>query len=310
MTVTLHTGIPATAPVFELAEGILWDDRAALVRWVDIGKGRVLAGRLEGDTLVIVSDITIGQTAGAIALTEDGGLLIAGARGLVTVSADGSVSRGPDLLGDRRNVRLNDGSVDMFGAYVVGSLTIGGETGHDVLLRVFPDGRCEVLRDDVRLSNGIAFSPDGGTIYHVDTLARTVSRHSYNSGPFDRREPWVTVLDEGDLPAYPDGLTIDRDGMLWVAQFGGSSVRRHAPTGELLDLVTVDAGQVTCAQFLGPELDRLAITSGWEGLDSVSDSTGAIFLAEVGVTGLPAERWTGSTITPYWLLPDREENLA
>ncbi len=122
-----------------------------------------------------------------------------------------------------------------------------------MLLRVSADGTVETLRSGIRLSNGIAFSPDGGTIYHVDTLAMTVSCHSYSAGGFDLDEPWVTVLEE--LPHYPDGLTVDSDGMLWVAQWGGASVRRHAPTGELLDIVEVDATQASCPAFVGPDLN-------------------------------------------------------
>jgi len=289
---------PATAADYELAEGILWDDRAQLVRWVDIWTGRVLSGRLDGRRIVDVAAVELGQTAGAVALAEDGGLLVAAARGLATISSAGAVSLGPDLLGERRDVRLNDGSVDPQGRFVVGTMSLGDGTGEEVLLRVARDGAVETLRDGVRLSNGIAFSPDGGTAYHVDTYAGTVSRHSYGPVAFDRDEPWVVVLDE--LPNYPDGLTVSSDGSLWVAQFGGASVRRHAPTGELLEVVTIDASQATCPAFVGPDLDLLAITSGHEGLVTWSDHSGAIFLADVDATGLPPTRWPGNTTTPYW----------
>lgn len=300
-------GSAVTEPTFDLAEGIIWDDRQKVVRWVDVWEGRVLAGELRGERLVVLESLKLGQTTGAVALADDGGLLVAAARGLATISPSRVTSFGPDLLGDRTNVRFNDGSADRFGAFVVGTLTIGGDTGEESLLRVSPDGTVEVLRQDVRLSNGVAFSPDGKTIYHVDTFAKTVSSHSYRSGPFDTREPWVTVLDENDLPDYPDGLVVDSEGMLWVAQFGGSSVRRHAPTGELLDIVSVDAGQVTCPGFVGPNLDYLAITTGQEGI-TFADHTGAIFIADVGVTGLPAHRWAGSTTKPYWLMPEGDNS--
>lgn len=304
--------IAATGAEYDLAEGIVWDDRAGVVRWVDISRGLVLSGELLDHRIENVQELALGQTAGAVALAEDGGLLVAAARGLATVSPTGTVSFGPDLLGDRQGTRLNDGTADLFGAYVVGSLTDGADpeadTGDDVLLRVYPNGRVETLREGVRLSNGVAFSPDGGTIYHVDTYARTVSRHSYGFGPFDRDEPWVTVLDEGDLPEYPDGLVVGTDGMLWVAQYGGSSVRRHSPDGRLLDVVTIDAEQATCPAFVGPGLDILAITSAREGLDKTqtSDQAGAVFLADVGATGQPDHRWAGSTTTPYWLSQERE----
>jgi len=297
----LSTGIPATEALYDLAEGILWDERAQLVRWVDIWKGRVLAAELHGDRLVTVSDVSLGQTAGAVALAEDGGLLVAAARGLAVISPDGAMSFGPDLLGDRKGTRFNDGSADLFGTFVVGSLTIGDDTGDDVLLRVYPNGRVETIREGVRLSNGIAFSPDGNTIYHVDTFAHTVSSHSWGFGPFDHRERWVTVLDESHLPANPDGLTTDSTGALWVAQWGGSSVRRHSPNGELLDVVTVDAVQVSCPAFVSAGLATLAITSAQEGLATFTDKSGAIFLADVDATGLPVPRWSGSTTTPYWL---------
>jgi sugar lactone lactonase YvrE len=295
---TTFTAEQATDPAFELAEGVLWDDRASLVRWVDIWKGRVHSGSLRDGRIADVASIELGQTAGAVALAEDGGLLVAGARGLAAISAEGSVSFGPDLLGDRRGVRFNDGSVDPQGRFVVGSMSLGAETGDEVLLRVSPEGAVETLRTGIRLSNGVAFSPDGGTIYHVDTLANTVSSHGYGPGAFDADEPWVTVLQ--DHPHFPDGMTVSADGTLWVALWGGSSIRHHALTGELLDVVTVDATLASCPAFIGPELDILAITTAQEGLEGWTDASGAIFLADVGTTGLPVPRWAGSTTTPRW----------
>ncbi|OUM41715.1 SMP-30/gluconolactonase/LRE family protein [Arthrobacter sedimenti] len=292
------TATAATAAEYNLAEGILWDDRAGLARWVDIWEGRVLSGTLNGDRIHVVGEVELGETAGAVALAEDGGLLVAAARSLATVSPGGTLSIGPDLLGERTDVRLNDGTVDPHGAFVVGTLSLTDRTDTEVLLRVWPDGRVETLREGISLSNGVAFSPDGTTIYHVDTLAGIVSRHSYGQGTFDPDEPWITVLK--DLPAYPDGLTVDASGALWVAQWGGASIRRHTPTGELLAIVSVDAEQASCPGFVGQNLDTLAITSAREGLNNPTDQSGSLFLADVGTQGLPPHRWAGSTTTPYW----------
>ena len=224
-----------TDAIFELAEGVIWDDRAGLVRGVDIWEGRILAGQLDDSRIVVCSVIRISQSAGAVALAEDEGFLVAASRGLATISPTGAVSIGPDLLGDRSGSRLNDGSVDPQGRFIVGTLSHTGKAARDLgveqLLRVSPDGRVEKLRDSLRRSNGIGFSPSGDEIYHVDTFARTASSHSYGPGAFDTDEPWVTVLDEPDLPAHPDGLTVDSTGALWVAHWGLSSVRRHAVNG-------------------------------------------------------------------------------
>ena len=297
---TAYQATPATEAAYDLAEGILWDDRAGLVRWVDIWTGTVLSGELRNGRLESIAGLELGQTAGAVALAEDGGLLIAAARGLATVSPSGEVSIGPDLLADRTAVRFNDGSVDPQGRFVVGSCSLtGGGPGVEQLVRVSPDGGVELLRTELGLSNGIAFSPDGGIIYHVDTPARTVSSHSYGPGPFDSDEPWITVLD--DLPAFPDGLTVDSTGALWVAQWGGGCARRYTPGGELLDVVEVDAAQASCPGFIGPDLTTLAITTAQEGLAEFDDQAGAVFLAEVGVAGLPPYRWAGDTAKPYWM---------
>ena len=98
----------------------------------------MLSGALEGRRIVDIDVVELGQTAGAVALTDDGGLLVAAARGLATISPEGSVSFGPDLLGERRDVRLNDGSVDPQGRFVVGTLALAAETGAEVLLRIRP----------------------------------------------------------------------------------------------------------------------------------------------------------------------------
>ena len=292
------TAQPATAADFDLAEGVIFDDAAGRVRWVDIRRGRVMSGVLRDDRIDDITARDLGQTTGAVALAEDGGLLVAAARGLAAISPDGAVSFGPDLLGTRSDARLNDGAVDPQGRFVVGSLALGPATGDEVLLRISATGGVETLRTGIRLSNGVAFSPDGETIYHVDTLSNTVSRHSYGPGSFDGDEPWTVIVD--DLPHYPDGMTVSADGGLWIAQWGGSRVRHHAATGELLDLVAVDAAQVSCPAFVGPNLDILAITTAQEGLHTWDDLSGAIFLADVGATGLPASRWHGSTTAPYW----------
>lgn len=303
-----YTGIPATDAEYDLAEGVLWDDRANRVRWVDLSVGRVVSGELLDGRFTDIAEVSLSQAASAVALTNDGGLLVAAERGLATIAPSGVVSLGPSLLGSPSGLSLNDATVDVFGALVVGTSSVAGDTGEDVLLRVLPNGRVEVLRDGVRLSNGIAFSPDNKTIYHVDTYAGTVSSHSYGGGKFDRTEPWVIVL--SDLPHYPDGLTVDAAGALWVAQWGGANVRRHAPTGDLLGLVTVDAEQVSCAGFVGSSLNLLAITTAQQGLESFTDLSGAIFLADVDVPGLASHRWAGSTIHPYWLKTAEEMDKA
>ncbi|MGN6503541.1 MAG: SMP-30/gluconolactonase/LRE family protein [Pseudolysinimonas sp.] len=288
-----HEAVAATDAVYHLAEGVIWDAGAARARWVDIDRGRLHSGRIDGTRIVDIDTVELGrtegleQTAGAVAPAADGGLLVAAARGLATVSVTGDISFGPAVI-DRG--RLNDGAVDPQGRFVVGSLSPEQD---EVLLRIAPDGSVETLRTGVRLSNGIGFSPDGGTIYHVDTYAGTVSASA------DDGATWRVLID--DLPHPPDGMTVSSDGDLWIAQYGGACVLRCTPTGRVVDEVTIDAPQATCPAFVGPGLGMLAITSAQENLDHWSDHSGAIFLdASPGATGVPVTPWPGSTTHPYW----------
>lgn len=285
-------GTEAGPERYDLAEGVLFDDRAGLVRWVDIRVGRVLSARLDGDRLVDTAALPVGETVGALALAQDGGLLIAAARRLATVSPEGELAFGSPLLGADRASRFNDGGVDPQGRFLIGTAPLADVTGTEVLLRVSSDGGVETLRENLRLANGLGWSPDGATIYHIDTYAGTLSTHSYGPGDFDVDEPWVVV--PAEFPGHPDGLRVDADGMLWVAQFSAGCVVRYAPDGRELARVSVAAQQPTCVGFVG---ERLVITSAIEHLppDQRLPADGALFLAHAGVAGIPPFRWTGST---------------
>lgn len=259
-----------------LAEGIIWDDRAGVALWVDIHNGDLVRN------LDSPSKLHLDDTVGAVALAEDGGYLLAGHRGLITISPEGEISRGPDLTTEGR--RLNDGSVDAQGRLLVGTLSLGERTDQEELLRVSPDGTVEVLRTGLSLSNGIGFGSDG-TIYHNDTWVKKVSAC--------RGGVWTTFLD--DLAGYPDGLTVDSDDNVWIAEYGAGIVQQFTPAGELLATVEIDTPEATCVGFLP---SGLAITTGRE--SATDANAGAIYLAQVDATGRPENRWAGSTSRPYW----------
>jgi sugar lactone lactonase YvrE len=274
----------ATSERYSLAEGIIWDDESSQALWVDIHAGDLVRANLRRSSDSPVST-HLDATVGAVALAADGGLLLAGHRSLITVSPDGEVSHGPDLLGDREHVRFNDGSVDPHGHFVVGTLALANRGENEQLLRISPAGEVEVLRTGITLSNGIGFLADG-SIVHADTYARTVS--------VQRDGQWVTLLDQ--FVGYPDGLTVDADDTIWVAQYGAGLVQQFALDGTVLSTIELDTPEATCVGFVGPGL--LAITTGRE--SATDANAGAVYLAEVDATGKPENRWAGSTSRPYW----------
>jgi sugar lactone lactonase YvrE len=276
---------------FSLAEGVIYDDRATTVRWVDIDGGDVVHNLTDPVAL------HIDTTVGAVALADDGGLLVAAHRGLATVSPTGAISLGPDLLGSREKVRLNDGIVDGQGRFLVGTLSLGGPSTSEQLFRISPDGTVEVLREGIRLSNGLGFSPDGNTLYHTDTFAREISSHPYDESARENWDvnDWTPVLTE--FTGNPDGMTVDADGNLWVAEYGAARVQCFSPAGELLDRVDIGTPESTCPGFIAPGL--LAITSGRE--QARDAEAGAVYTCAVDANGRAENRWAGSTTAPYWM---------
>lgn len=286
----------ASTKRYALGEGILADQRTGEVHWVDIHAGRVFTGELDGtESIRERSRTCVDRTVGAVAPAADGGVLVAAARGLAVISPTGRVSLGPDLLGSREKARLNDGSVDPQGRYLVGSLALDAPTDREVLLRVSSDGSVETLRTGVTLSNGLGWSPDGGTLYHVDTMVKRMSAHPYSAdGEWDP-DGWVDI--PCDFAGHPDGLEVDASGALWVAQWGGSVVQRFDPTGALMQTIELPTPSVTCPGLVADGL--LAITTSTD--ETQRDrAAGRLFLCDVDASPQPTNYWSGSTLTPYW----------
>ena len=217
---------PATPADYALAEGPVWDGRGERLLWVDIPAGAVIVGELEAARIRERERITLGGTVGAVALAEDGGLLVAVDDGLATIAADGAIRRSGGMLSLEGRRRMNDGQCDPAGRFVVGSLALAAPAGREVLLQVDPEGAMATMRTGLGLSNGIAWSPDGRTIYHVDTLAGTLCAADYRpqTGEWGEFVPIVAIED-----GAPDGLAVDSAGGLWLAVWGAGEVRRFDP---------------------------------------------------------------------------------
>ncbi len=282
----------ASADVFGLGEGPLWDPQRRRVLWVDVDAGTVHEGGLDGGQVVLRRSWHLDRTVGAVVCSAAGDLLVAGAQGLITVTEAGSFP-GPAIV-TQPTRRLNDGGCDPAGNFLVGTLALDGTRGREVLVRVERDQAVTILDDDLTLSNGLAWSADGTLLYSVDTLPGVVWVRSYDavSGAVGTRRMWLRVADGG-----PDGICMDAEEHLWIAIWGAGQVRRYAPDGRLAGIVDVPAPHTSSVAFVGDRLDQLLITTATSGLAaeqlaSFPDS-GRLFLADVGVTGLPVTAWSG-----------------
>jgi sugar lactone lactonase YvrE len=276
-----------TGPVAYHGEGPVWSGRWGGLRWVDMFAGDVLS--LAGDGGI--ERRHVGTIAAVLRPRRQGGAVIGVERGFALEEADGTLGRLDELWSDTQ-VRMNEGGCDPDGRFYCGSMAYDHRPGAGALYRLDRDGSVRVVLGSVTVSNGLEWSPDGSRAYYNDTPTQRTDVFDYDreSGLTDRR-PFAEIPPE---VGGPDGLTVDEEGGVWVALYGGGAVRRYTPEGVLDGVIEVPARQVTACTFGGPDLDQLYITTSREGLEPDEDPlAGSLFRAAVGVAGLPVREFAG-----------------
>ena len=268
-------------------EGPIWDAAAGLVRWVDMLRGDVLSMAPGGGG---IARQRVGTVAAAVRPRRGGGLVVAVERGFALLDPGSAVPRAlPELWADP-SVRMNDGGCDPQGRFYCGSMAYDAAPGRGALYRLDPDGSARTVLTGVTISNGLVWSADGGVVYYIDSPAQRVDAFDFDpdTGRFSHRRAVVDVPPEHGMP---DGMTLDAEGGLWVARWGGGAVRRYTPQGRLDEVVTVPARQVSACAFAGEDL---YITTSRQGVpDDEQPSAGALFHARPGVAGLPVLTFAG-----------------
>lgn len=283
MTVAEYRATPVSPSAYKLGEGPVWDPLRERLLWVDIPEGKVYAGRL--DPFEVIEEWSFASFVGAVAVAEDGTLLVAEREVLTRVDPAGARTEIARVLQKDSGSRLNDGAVDPAGRFLVGSLPLEGESEQEILVRL-EGGSLTLLDADLHLSNGLAWA--GNAFYSIDTMPQVVHVRDYD--PAGPRRDAFRITD-----GLPDGMCPDAEGNLWIAVWGGNRVERRTPAGELLAVVEVAAPHTSSVAFAGPGLDTLVITSATDDL-SLADlaahpDSGRVFTARVDVAGRP---------TPYW----------
>jgi sugar lactone lactonase YvrE len=280
----------------ELGEGAIWVGNQFW--WVDIIHGEVHRfDPASGQDRVT----TVGQMVGTVVPRAKGGAMLAVQEGFAALDFDSGrltiVSRPEAHI---RSNRFNDGKCDPAGRFWAGTMSLTGDAWKEAagsLYSLEADGRATARLGQVSISNGIAWSTDAKTMYYVDTVLPRVDAFDFNNatGEIGNRRP-VIRFHEG--AGSPDGMTIDADGNLWVAMWGGWKVLGYNPnTGQPVGAIDVPASQVTSCAFGGPNLDELYITSAWIGLSDEARAkqpqAGGVFVARPGIRGVPAVPFAG-----------------
>ncbi|HYO35997.1 MAG TPA: SMP-30/gluconolactonase/LRE family protein [Geodermatophilus sp.] len=296
------TPAPGLSPA-QHGEGPTWDaDRGELL-WVDITAGQVRRAAIGADGSLTETGVHRGgDTVGAVVPAADGGWLLAADGGFTHLGADGT-ARVLITLADEGGTeadggtRMNDAACDPAGRFLAGTMAFDERPGAGALYRLDLDGTVTTVLDDLTVSNGIGWSPDGGTVYLADSGPGVVHAFDYDLGSGAFGDGRVLLRFEGD-DGVADGLTVDDEGCLWTALWGGGQVRRWSPDGELLAVVEVPGvAQTSSCAFAGPGRDLLVVSTSAQGLDDAARAAqpdaGRLFTARPGGTGPPATPYRG-----------------
>jgi sugar lactone lactonase YvrE len=247
-----------------LGEGPVWDARRSSLFWVDILRGEIHEYRpADGYS----HTISVGEYVGAVAPYRDGRLMAALKSGIVLLDPD---------TGEREAVghpeahlpgnRYNDGKCDPAGRFWVGSMSLQEEPGAGSLYMIDHDRSITRQLEGVTISNGLAWSNDHRTMYYIDTPTFEVAAFDYDiaTGGISNRRVAIRIP---ETDGYPDGMTTDREGCLWIAHWDGWQVTRWDPhTGRKIHHIPMPAARVTSCAFGGDTGNDLYITSARTGL--------------------------------------------
>jgi sugar lactone lactonase YvrE len=274
-------------------EGPTWDARNGKLVWVSIPQGTVytldpVTGRTE--------QFDVGQPIGAIVPRAAGGYCLAVEHGFAVVDRLGEPSRKiASIAQDGPAYRMNDAKCDVGGRFWAGTMAYDETPGCGALYRLSIEGVVEKILSPVTISNGLGWSPDNSRMYYIDTPTSGVDVFDFDvdSGGITNRRRLITVPSEA---GHPDGMTVDSEGYLWVALWGGGAVHRYAPDGILERTLQVPATNVSSCVFGGADLANLYITTAAHPApDNIDEHehAGALFVYRAGVTGLPTNSCHG-----------------
>jgi len=273
-----------------LGEGPIWCEQWNALLWIDIKDQKLF--RYQPSKRQNSQVCSFNQSIGAVTPTKSGKLLVALKNQLYKFEPrDKQLEEFCQSFEFSEDIRFNDGKADPYGNFLVGTLHLKGEDNQAALYAIDKHGTVKMLLKDLSLSNGLTWSADKKTFYYIDTPTKTVKAYDYDEQNIALSNPRVVVTfadDEG----WPDGMTIDEKGMLWIAHWDGSCVSRWDPDNqEQLMKIDLPCANVTSVCFGDDDYKTLYITTAREGLTNEQLQTqplaGSIFKWRSPVAGLP-----------------------
>ncbi len=270
-----------------LGEGPTWDPATGRLLWIDILNSRVHTyDPATGRRTVRRTE----QHVGAVKPRAGGGLVLNLRDGVGLLDPDGTFRwLHREVVPGRR---ANDAAVAPDGTLWAGTMRYDEAPGGGTLSRIAGDGTVTTVLDDVTVSNGTGWSPDGRLMYYVDTPTRRIDVFDVaaSDGRITGRRT-LAVIEEG--AGFPDGLCVDAEGCVWVALWDGGAVRRYTPAGELDRVIVLPVPRVTACAFAGPGLTDLYITTARVGLDAPHPLAGSLLVVPDAGRGVAQPAFAG-----------------
>lgn len=280
----------------ELGEGALWDERTQRLYWVDI----------LGQALHVYNPVSkedkqhhVGQMVSTVVLTETGEVLLAVENGFARFDLEsGKLTILVDPEADKPSNRFNDGKCDPAGRFWAGTMDRSATVPREgSLYRLDPDGSVHTMLTEVSISNGIVWTADLKTMYFIDSIPYTVTAFDYDNVTGNISRPRVVIQIPKEM-GMPDGMAIDREGMLWIAHFFGGAVHRWNPlTGQVVETIKLPTSNPTSCAFAGEHLDELYITTARDSLTEEQRSreiyAGGLFRVKLDTMGTLSYRFKG-----------------
>ncbi|MBB4091599.1 SMP-30/gluconolactonase/LRE family protein [Brucella pecoris] len=284
----------------QLMESPVWDDRRRTLFVCDIYGRRIYEIDIDADIDTgrgVLREWTFVSQVASLGLTESGRLVVALSRQLVLFDPEtGSQEPLWSAYDEPATSRLNDGKVGPDGAFWIGSMD--GRPQRETisrLYRVTGDGNASVKAEGFEISNGLAWTADGRTMFHTDSRGPWIDRYNFDpeSGNISGRK---RICDLDELSGRPDGGACDAEGAYWSAGVSAGVLNRFDREGNLLEKVPVPVPAPTMPCFCGSDLTLLAITSHRQLPEATLETaprSGGVFLAQASVAGAPVTRMKG-----------------
>jgi sugar lactone lactonase YvrE len=268
-----------------LGEGPVWVAREAALYWVDIKGRKIFRLAADGE----FSEWPTPFRVGSVARRASGGFIAGTDQGIAAVDlTDNRFELIANPEGNLPHNRFNDGKVDRMGRFWAGTMDDQEKQASGTLYRFDATSRWTRIDSGYKVTNGPAFSPSGDIMYHNDSARQVTYAFDLDAdGTASNRR---TLLQFGEGDGYPDGMTVDSEGHLWIAFWDGGCVRRFSPGGELVQTIEMTVSRPTSVAFGGANFDELYITSARIGLDdtalAMQPMAGGLFMLIPGVRGI------------------------